>query len=110
MTKRFDSDDTTAPFADVPKAAETRTVEKWGEAKGIWPQVLPSPQRTIPPGAAGGGGTVAIAMASLTGPRHNPEYGRFAAAKVSLHWPEGKEMTEAEFDAAIATANGHVGR
>lgn len=109
MTKRFDSDDTTAPFAEAPAAK--KTVEKWAEAKGMWPQVLPSPQRAIPAGTpAGSMGTVPIAMASLTGPLHNPEFWRFAAAKAMHGWPEGRELTETDFDAAVKAATEATGR
>jgi hypothetical protein len=56
------------------------------------------------------GGTIAISMASLTGPRHNPEYGRFAAAKASLRMARGQGDDRGEFDAAIKAAGEHVGR
>lgn len=90
-------------------AAPVRTVEKWAEAKGLWPQVYAAPTYGLPGGPAQGG-SIAISMASLTGPKHNPEYWRFAVAKATGNWPEGKEMTEQDFDAAIKAAGEHVGR
>lgn len=39
--------------------------------------------------------------------RPNPRYQDYAQAKAHGNWPEGKEMTEAEFDKAIADAKAH---
>lgn len=96
---------------DELTSGTTKTVEQWAEAKGLYPQFFAAPAVGLPAGTQPGPfGTVPINVGALVGRTPNPNYGAFAAAKVSLHWPEGKEMTEAEFDAAIATANGHVGR
>lgn len=94
--------------APAAPAAEVKTVEKWAEAKRLWPQNFAAPAYGLPGQAPGG--TIAINMAGLTGPKPNPEFWRFAAAKASCGWPEGKEMTEADFDAAIKAAGEHVAR
>ena len=39
--------------------------------------------------------------------RPNPAYQDYAQAKAHGNWPEGMEMTEAEFDQAIADAKAH---
>jgi len=96
--------------APSASAAERKTAEKWAEQKGLWPQLFPAPAVQVSGGQAGALGTVAVPMASLTGPRPNPEYWRFAAAKAGNGWPEGKELTEEEFDAAIKAAGEHVAR
>ena len=99
-----------APPAPSAPSAVVKTVEKWAEAKGLWPQNFAAPAYGLPGGAPQGGGTVAMDLSKVTGPRPNPEYWRFAAAKAGNAWPEGKEMTEAEFDAAIKAAGEHVAR
>lgn len=98
------------PVAASASAAPTKTVEAWGEAKGIWPQFQAPPRYGAQGGQPTGFGTVAINMQGMVGPKPNPEYWRFAAARAVGNWPEGKEMTEAEFDAAVKAAGEHVGR
>jgi hypothetical protein len=108
-----DFEDDVPPVSPPPEdqGGEKRPAEVWAAAKGMYPQFLPAPAAALPPGTVPGSfGTVAVNMGHLVGPTPNPEYGRFAAAKVSLHWPEGKEMTEAEFDEAVKAAGEHVGR
>ena len=39
---------------------------------------------------------------------HNPSFGPYSAAKVVNHWPTGMEMSEADFDKAIADQTAHV--
>lgn len=56
---------------------EKRPVEEWARAKG---------HRVILDGAVD--------------PRA-PDYWRFAAAKAGKGWPDGKELTEGEYDGAI---------
>ncbi len=90
-------------------AGEVKTVEKWAEAKGLWPQNFAAPTYGLPGGSVSSG-SVAMDLSRVTGPRPNPEYWRFAAARAANGWPEGKEMTEAEFDAAVKAAGEHVGR
>ena len=68
---------------------EIRTAEAWAEAKGFLPQML---EAAAPFGGAGAPKTVTP----------NPQFWKFAGAKAS--WPVGKELTEAEFDAAIEAA------
>jgi len=60
---------------------ETKTVEEWARAKGhlvVLPDGKPDPRA--------------------------PDYWRFAAAKAGNNWPIGKELTEAQYDAAIDAA------
>lgn len=63
---------------DVTAPAQKRTAEQWAEAKGFTPMLI--------------------------GTRENPSFWKWAAAKAMLRWPIGIELTEAEFDAAIAAA------
>ncbi len=69
--------------------AAMRTAEAWALAKGYLPQLI---QHSTPFARAG-------APASFA---PNPQHWKFAGASAS--WPEGKEMTEAEFDAEITRA------
>jgi hypothetical protein len=117
MPTSHDNDyDDVPPVSPPPppedQGGEKKPAEVWAAQKGMYPQFLPAPATApFPPGTQiGSFGTVAVNMGHLVGPTPNPEYGRFAAAKVSLHWPEGKEMTEAEFDEAVKAAGEHVGR
>jgi hypothetical protein len=91
-------------------SGEKLPVEKWAERKGLWPQFGPAPTYPVPAAAAAAGGPVAVNLAGLVGPRPNPDYWKFAAAKVHERWPEGKELTEEEFDRAIEIVTGHVAR
>ena len=86
------------PILDVEEipapAALKRTVEQWATAKGMLPQFVDGKK---PPTAP------AKAAAPLV---VNPAFAAYAAAKASLHWPIGMELTEAEFDKAIALQDG----
>jgi hypothetical protein len=76
--------------------AKKQTVESWATAKGMLPEMLasgPAPAGTIP-------------LGSLV----NSEFWRFAGARALLRWPEGAEVTEAEFDAAVEQATNGVSR
>jgi hypothetical protein len=67
-----------------------KTVERWATEKGFLPamfQDAAAHPRAIPPA-----------------PRPNPETWRFNGARAGSKWPEGAEVTESEFDAAIETA------
>lgn len=83
-------------------AAEKKTIEFWGEQKKLLPQVLPpaDPNRRA-------AATLTVGSAAVLGlpQRHNPEYWKFAAAKAGNAWPNGFEITEDDFDAAI---DGHT--
>jgi hypothetical protein len=78
--------------AGVPHVvAEIRTAEQWAEAKGMFPEFV----------------EVAAPFARADAPRtrqHNPQFWRFAATRAGSGWPIGKELTEAEFDAAVLAA------
>lgn len=70
---------------------EVRTAEAWAEAKGMLPEFIP----------------VAAPFARADAPaqrQHNPSFWRFAATRAGMGWPIGKELTEAEFDAAVFAA------
>jgi hypothetical protein len=106
---------TKAPLAPTlgppaPAGAAVKTVEAWGLAKGLLPQFFGAPTYPLPGGPGGLAASVPVAMGGMVGPRDNPRYGMFAAARVVNHWPEGKELTEEEFDAAIKAAGEHVAR
>lgn len=81
----------------VPSLAPVRTAEQWAEAKGMFPHFIP----VASPFAR------ADALPTL---QHNPQFWRFAATRAGMGWPIGKELTEAEFDAAVETAMSHTYR
>ena len=87
-----------ADAAPPAPAAEIKTAEEWALAKGFLPEfTAPSGPSFAPPGAA-------VPM------QPNPRFWRFSAAKAG--WPIGKELTEAEFDAAVSieTIDSHTFR
>jgi hypothetical protein len=69
------------------KSSTTRTVEQWAEQKQMLPKMLVRNAR--------------VGRREATTQVVNPRYGEFAAAKAMHAWPEGRELTEAEFDEAI---------
>lgn len=92
--------DTPAPASvepAQPPPAELCTAEQWAEAKGMLPEFIPVAAPFAPAGAA---------------PvlQHNPSFWRFAATRAGMGWPIGKELTEAEFNAAVDTAMNHTYR
>jgi hypothetical protein len=73
------------------------TVENWAKAKGMLPELIEGP---LDPGRA-------KKYPKAKGPLlHNKAHAPFAAAKASLKWPIGMELTEEEFDEAIALNGG----
>lgn len=107
-TETEETVEVTASAAPAP-AAEKKPIEAWALAKGLLPQVFGGSTYALPAGAAidrmGGS---AVTIGKLAGPRANPEFWRFAAAKAGSQWPENLEVTEADFDAAVELAtNGH---
>jgi hypothetical protein len=84
---------------------EIKTVEEWAKAKGMLPGVFPGEDRR-PTGSITGDarGSIAVPLGKFRGPRSNPEHWKFAAAKASGQWPEGKEVTEEEFDRHVRIA------
>lgn len=90
---------TAADAAPTGMSAEKRTAaEHWARAKGMLPQFIEG--KKMPTARAG-------APAPLV---HNPKHALFHAAKHGKKWPIGMELTEAEFDAAVAETQGHVFR
>lgn len=101
----------TAYVDEAPaQVARVETVEVWATEKKLLPAFFPPPNFRAPQGAGGPGGIARIAMSGLSGPRPNREHWKFAAARIGERWPEGKEMTEAEFDAAVTKHTTHVCR
>ncbi|HVZ89636.1 MAG TPA: hypothetical protein VHG72_21925 [Polyangia bacterium] len=90
------------PVSAPPASSDPiKTVEDWARAKGMLPEFREvdnprNPKRLRPK-----------AKPMLV---HNKSHAQFRAAKASNRWPIGKELTEAEFDEAIATVNAHVYR
>ncbi len=78
MKRREDAEE-----AVTPDAAEVRTAEEWAAAKGMTERFLPS--------------TNAFAIT-------NPLFQDYAQARAHGGWPVGKELTEAQFDAAVIAA------
>jgi hypothetical protein len=60
--------------------AGKKTIEAWGEAKGMWPQT------------------------ALPGTKAAADYWKFAAARTHSGWQDGQLVTEAEFDDAVKAA------
>jgi hypothetical protein len=87
MTKKDDEEFSLAPRHTDTRVGAKKQVEVWAAEKGMYPQFLPvpAPQKGQIPEA----------------PRTNPKYGEFAAAQAGSRWPQGAEVTEAEFDAAV---------
>lgn len=77
---------------EQPQVAEIRTAEYWAEAKGMLPAYLEDRSGFARPGVR-------------VRKRPNPSFLGFAGAKAN--WPVGKEMTEAQFDAAIEAVAQH---
>lgn len=73
-------------------AKEAPTVEKWARKHGMLPEQIVPPAPKHKPQKA-------------MRPVHNPKYQKFAAAKHLHGWPQGKEMAEEEFLAAVEHAN-----
>ncbi len=87
----------------APPAPVKMTVEHWATARGLLPQTLPPLDPTRKAAA-----TLTVGSATVMGlpTRHNPEYWKFAAAKAGNAWPDGFEITEADFDDQIAKHTG----
>ncbi len=50
--------------------------------------------------------TSVVGQRPIISRRANPQYPLFVQAKTREAWPEGKEVTEDEFDQAVAAAAG----
>ncbi len=86
--------DPSATAAAAVPSSEKRAVEHWAKLKGMLPQFTD-------------GKKAANARPKAKPPQiHNPRFAPFHAARSSLRWPIGMEMTEAEFDKAIALNGG----
>jgi len=97
----MDFDDETTeqhPEAPAASAPTKRTVEEWARDKGMLPEFAPGKKLPTAP---------ASAPAPLV---HNPKFALFSAAKHANRWPVGMELTEAEFDQAVADTQAHVYR
>jgi hypothetical protein len=91
---------------EAPAPAVVKTVEEWATAKGLLPQRFPGKKLQVT--GTKGARTIALNLSAQAehGPRDNPKYVAYAAAKAMHRWPEGAELTEADFDAAVAKAYG----
>jgi hypothetical protein len=89
------------PVRDPAAAASVagkKTVEHWAKTKGLLPEFTEGKR---PPNAR------PKAAAPLV---HNPKFAHFHAAKHAHGWPIGMELSEAEFDQAVADVQAHVYR
>jgi hypothetical protein len=86
----FEDDDKKTPPPAPVEAAEKKTIEQWAEAKGLLPENITVPAR--------------IGSREVKAPRQNPKFVQFAMAKAHRRWPEGAEVTEEDFDKAVAEA------
>ena len=110
MSREFPEEDIAAGEPQPLPTGPRKAVEEWARARGLYPQTLDQPVMALPGVAPGQLGTVAVRMGGLRAPRHNPEYWRFAAAKAMHGWPIGAEVSEQEFDEAIAAATSATAR
>lgn len=101
------AEDTPAAASSPPPSGPRLAHEAWAEKKGYLPQFFAQPTPVIDPSMMGFP-AVGVPMGKLRPPRPNQKYGEYAAAKVA--WVTGKEMTEAEFDAAVQASGEHVAR
>lgn len=67
---------------------ERKTIEAWGEAKGLWPQGGKNPKTR----------------------NRKTEFLKFATAKAHKRWNDGQVVTEKEFDDAVTEASSQVHR
>ncbi len=88
MDLRDDDETENTSQPERPKGGPTKTIEEWATAKGMLPQLLATPAR--------------LGSRELQAPRQNPKFHLYTIAKAHRQWPEGKEVTEAEFDQAVA--------
>lgn len=86
MFKKNEHDATAGTGPTVDKM----TVEQWAEKQGMLPQTFVTKAK--------------VGKRDAVGRRPNPEYAKFAAAKAHNAWPVGREMTEDEFNKAVAAA------
>jgi hypothetical protein len=68
----------------VPTGESKKALEQWGEQKGMLPRFSRTGSGSAP----------------------NPEYWKFAAVRAFKKWGMDHELTEGEFDAAVAEALG----
>jgi len=85
-----------SPASKSAPAAPKKTVEEWATEKKLLPASFPRKRAAVT-----SGGLKGVALAGNP-TEHNPHYWKFAAAKAGEGWPVGFEMTEADFDQAIA--------
>jgi 2-hydroxychromene-2-carboxylate isomerase len=69
-----------------PETEPSKTIEQWGEEKGMWPVIN-----------------------AKTG-RGNRNAWKYQQAKTHAQWADGQSVTEAEFDRAVAEATSQVQR
>jgi hypothetical protein len=91
-------------------AAERLAVETWATRKGMLPQFSAGGRLEVRAAPGQRLAAVNLGQTSEVAPRPNPLFIEFAAAKAMHAWPEGAEVTEAEFDAAVQAAMGHTSR
>jgi hypothetical protein len=72
---------------DDDSDGEKKTIEAWAEEKGYLPEFVTVPAR--------------LGSREVPRKRQNPKFPAFAMGKAHRRWPQGKEVTEAEFDEAI---------
>lgn len=90
-------EETTKPARAPKMSAEIKTAEEWAAAKGMTPEFTRPPAPPATP-------------KKVMRPVHNPKFAHFQGARMLHSWPVGKELTEAEFDAAVKAAQDHVYR
>ena len=89
--------------APQSEAAQKLAVEAWAQRKRMLPLFFDQAPGSAP-AAPATMGAVAVDMRGVFGPRPNPEAWKFAAARALRQWPQGAEVTEAEFDEAVRIA------
>lgn len=76
---------------DAKKTSAKKTIEAWAEVKGMLPEILFT--------------TARLGSREVKAKRQNPKFVQYAMAKAHRNWPEGAEVTEEEFDKAVAESS-----
>jgi hypothetical protein len=90
-------------LSDGAVAAGRQTIEHWAGKKGMLDLQETLPPRVIKNARPGSGPLpVSLRASGIRMPRVNPKHADFLGTKIALGWPDGHELTEAEFDEAVA--------
>lgn len=93
----MNDDEQDVVIEEPKKAGEVKTAEEWAAFRGHTPEFKrPAPPKDKPK--------------KVMRPVHNPLFRHYQEARLLHTWPIGKELTLAEYDAAVQAAKDHVYR